>query len=69
MMIIKLTNDTWYEAEAARVLECLKAWLPRAGAPVAQVKAKLSASGFALTDEEWAEIGQRLIAQGAIELV
>lgn len=68
MPIIKLTDDEWYKHEAERVLECLKAWLPREGAPVAEIKAKLAASGFGQSNEEWTEIGQRLVAQGVIQI-
>ena len=69
MAVIKLTDDTWYDHQAGRVLLCLKAWLPREGGRVADVKPKLSHSGFDLSDEEWLEIATRLTAQGLIEIL
>ena len=68
MAIVKLTDDAWYEAETERVLECLKAWLPREGMAVAEVKARLLASGFGHTDAEFTEIARRLVAGGKIVL-
>jgi len=68
MAIVKLTDEEWYTIETARVLECLKAWLPPEGMAVAEVKARLLASGFGHTDAEFTEIARRLVAGGKIVL-
>ena len=68
MPVVKLTDETWYETETARVLECLRAWLPHEGMAVAEVKARLLANGFGHTDAEFTEIARRLVAGGKIVL-
>jgi len=68
MAIVKFTEEEWYATETQRVLETLRAWLPREGMSVAEVKAWLLASGFGHTDAEFTEIAQRLVADGKISV-
>lgn len=68
MPIVKLPSEKWYAREAARALECLKAWLPREGMTVAEVKARLAASGFGHSDEEWLQVTRLLIDAGEITI-
>ena len=68
MATVTLTDEEWYTVQSERVLDALRAWLPREGATVATVKAKLRANGFAFTDAEFAEIGNRLVAAGHVEI-
>ena len=66
MPLVKFTDDEWYTIETQRVLDTLRAWLPHEGMPVAEVKARLLASGFGHSDAEFTEIARRLVADGKI---
>ena len=68
MPTVKFINEEWYATETQRVLETLRAWLPRQGMTVAEVKARLLASGFGHTDAEFTEIAKRLVVNGKIAL-